>query len=772
MKRVHSLLAFALLLAAAGCASHGSGGTSTQSSAASESTAVAETASPETPAQGPSPGATVTPSPDPNVLSVANGTILRSYSPASLDRINDGNLGNVAEGFGVEISSDTKPPFIFTFELPGMTKITSFSASLGEPADSKSTGTMQIETSASGPDSGFTTVGTLQRGADGKSADLTANVEARWVRVTANAVFSSVTALGTLAAPPAHLDPTGTYVVQAVPDANGAFVMDGTRDDLDQARFVSAGSGLTGSYCRASGPIAPFVGQVDGRVWNATFAGNKDMNAASVHAVVNDDASIIAGTLDGGSQSVVFMRTSKPLAGCAPRTTGTGSHRVLVLDQDPIPVFYPTDANPPLPGYAFDAIGAGMIDEQTLARYDTVVARGVCKMTDVVGPQQLALLLKWAGANGHKLILAGAGCESGADFTWLPYAFTTAGPGPESTNASLIQVEDDALGTNDKNDDPHFIDTLAYVRAQNALAATRPVTTTDTHWCGHLFVAKTTNLNGFVQTYANDGGGFLLYDGFDTSDDGNPQLQKVRRLELALPVPAALPCSQQATAAFLIEPSQEATFKAGTAQTISRSVDLLANQGWNGHVSVKADGPYPATVTPASFDVAGGVVHLNVSIRVPANAQAGLTTTTISADNGAGKSATATINLTGIAPLKKAALAPHQRIRIYGIHFDYDSARIQPVSEPVIADLASLMRANPAWRFEVSGHTDSDGGAAYNLALSQRRAQSVVNDLVTRYGIARSRLAAKGYGLSRPVASNATSGGKALNRRVELERLQ
>ncbi|MGB8150025.1 MAG: OmpA family protein, partial [Candidatus Cybelea sp.] len=69
------------------------------------------------------------------------------------------------------------------------------------------------------------------------------------------------------------------------------------------------------------------------------------------------------------------------------------------------------------------------------------------------------------------------------------------------------------------------------------------------------------------------------------------------------------------------------------------------------------------------------------------------------------------------------------------------------------------------------GHTDSDGGAAYNLALSQRRAQAVVDDLTKRYGIARSRMIAKGYGLTKPIASNATDGGKALNRRVELVRL-
>ena len=89
----------------------------------------------------------------------------------------------------------------------------------------------------------------------------------------------------------------------------------------------------------------------------------------------------------------------------------------------------------------------------------------------------------------------------------------------------------------------------------------------------------------------------------------------------------------------------------------------------------------------------------------------------------------------------------------------------------MIAEIADLMKGDRTLRFQVEGHTDSDGGAAYNLKLSQARAQSVVNDLIHRYHIASSRLVAKGFGLTRPVASNATDGGKALNRRVELLRL-
>ena len=116
------------------------------------------------------------------------------------------------------------------------------------------------------------------------------------------------------------------------------------------------------------------------------------------------------------------------------------------------------------------------------------------------------------------------------------------------------------------------------------------------------------------------------------------------------------------------------------------------------------------------------------------------------------------------------ALLQSKRARIYGIHFDVASAHIQPESERVIGEIAQVLHEYPSWRMLVEGHTDSDGGAAYNLALSQRRAESVVSDLTHRYRIAAVRLRAVGYGETRPVGPNATAAGKALNRRVELVR--
>ncbi len=132
--------------------------------------------------------------------------------------------------------------------------------------------------------------------------------------------------------------------------------------------------------------------------------------------------------------------------------------------------------------------------------------------------------------------------------------------------------------------------------------------------------------------------------------------------------------------------------------------------------------------------------------------------------------AAATVRTSATKTTIAKALLQNKRARIYGIHFDVASAHIQSGSERVIGEIAQVLREYPSWRMLVEGHTDSDGGAAYNLGLSQRRAESVVADLTHRYHIAAARLRAIGYGETRPVASNATASGKALNRRVELVR--
>lgn len=111
------------------------------------------------------------------------------------------------------------------------------------------------------------------------------------------------------------------------------------------------------------------------------------------------------------------------------------------------------------------------------------------------------------------------------------------------------------------------------------------------------------------------------------------------------------------------------------------------------------------------------------------------------------------------------------KVNIYGILFDFDKADIKPESGPQLQAIAELLSGQPQLRLMVTGHTDNQGGADYNRDLSERRANAVIAALQANYGIEAGRLAARGMGFSEPVASNDDEAGRALNRRVELSRL-
>ena len=116
------------------------------------------------------------------------------------------------------------------------------------------------------------------------------------------------------------------------------------------------------------------------------------------------------------------------------------------------------------------------------------------------------------------------------------------------------------------------------------------------------------------------------------------------------------------------------------------------------------------------------------------------------------------------------ALSTIGKLELYGIHFDFGKATIQPSTNALIGEIAKTLKNNSGWKLSVEGHTDSIGGKSVNQALSQRRAASIVNALVKGHGINPGRLKAVGLGLSKPKATNKTLEGRALNRRVELVR--
>lgn len=105
-----------------------------------------------------------------------------------------------------------------------------------------------------------------------------------------------------------------------------------------------------------------------------------------------------------------------------------------------------------------------------------------------------------------------------------------------------------------------------------------------------------------------------------------------------------------------------------------------------------------------------------------------------------------------------------------GLLFDVDSSEIKSDFVPALDKAKKVFDINPGLKVQVEGHADSTGAAAYNQALSEKRANAVVEYLVNS-GVSASRLKAVGYGEERPAYTNDTKDGRAKNRRVEFSPL-
>ncbi|MEE4196220.1 MAG: OmpA family protein [Bacteroidales bacterium] len=117
----------------------------------------------------------------------------------------------------------------------------------------------------------------------------------------------------------------------------------------------------------------------------------------------------------------------------------------------------------------------------------------------------------------------------------------------------------------------------------------------------------------------------------------------------------------------------------------------------------------------------------------------------------------------GLNPIK-----PGEKIILRNIFYATDSYELMDKSIAELDKLTRFLEENPALKIEISGHTDSVGTNEYNLILSEKRAKSVVNYLVSQ-GIAMERLTSKGYGEEQPVDTNETEEGRANNRRTEIK---
>ena len=115
--------------------------------------------------------------------------------------------------------------------------------------------------------------------------------------------------------------------------------------------------------------------------------------------------------------------------------------------------------------------------------------------------------------------------------------------------------------------------------------------------------------------------------------------------------------------------------------------------------------------------------------------------------------------------------ALNEVVRTGVVRFETNSARINSASNATLQTIVGVAKKCPAARFEISGHTDSDGSAGYNQNLSLKRAKSIVAYLVGK-GVLSSRLTSAGFGETRPIAKNDTDANKARNRRIEFQVLK
>lgn len=129
-----------------------------------------------------------------------------------------------------------------------------------------------------------------------------------------------------------------------------------------------------------------------------------------------------------------------------------------------------------------------------------------------------------------------------------------------------------------------------------------------------------------------------------------------------------------------------------------------------------------------------------------------------------------------VCPVCEAAPAPvgYQKVVVTKdrlelrekLFFSWNRAEIKPTSDAILDEVVKVLQDHPAIKLRIEGHTDTSGNAQHNHRLSQRRAESVVANLVSK-GIERGRISAKGFGPTMPLEPNDTAEGRERNRRVE-----
>ena len=192
----------------------------------------------------------------------------------------------------------------------------------------------------------------------------------------------------------------------------------------------------------------------------------------------------------------------------------------------------------------------------------------------------------------------------------------------------------------------------------------------------------------------------------------------------------------------------------GAIKLTGKVYDRSNSQGVGANIVFEKDGKQYKSVSDAS----SGIYMIKL--------MPGVYKVTISADGYIPKTIPFIVPKTGPMIRNFELLKKKAHFILQGIYFDSGSARIRPSSYPILDKVVKTLEEYPDITVEIQGHTDSVGSAENNLRLSFARANAVKAYLV-QMGISPSRLIARGYGESMPIAPNTTRAGRARNRRIE-----
>ena len=243
-----------------------------------------------------------------------------------------------------------------------------------------------------------------------------------------------------------------------------------------------------------------------------------------------------------------------------------------------------------------------------------------------------------------------------------------------------------------------------------------------------------------------------------------PNFKPLMGLALSLALSAIAPAAGYAQDATELSAEEiEALFKQQKTRGLVLVPQGAANTTASTTGTATAVAPSATTVTPTAPAATGGAV-------APVTATAGATAPATTISPATTTAAAGTAPTIAATPPKPTYVAVEKQDQVnLQISFDFDSAALRADQKPKLATLCQVMQNIDVAVFQIVGHTDSSGSAAYNEKLSLLRAQEVKRHLVSDCGIAPERLQAIGVGESSPF--NTANPRADENRRVEFQAL-